>query len=191
MPAELLRMMLDGGLLQFGRFEKQGEIVPLVLALDLLPAYPEILRALIDEGAKLVGGWPERLLCTADAVPFAVGLSLQIGIPLVYSRGHPEQPVHDLVGAYDVGHPTLLITQTLAPTAKLEQFINQAKKVGLDVQGVLAITDGGASKGVFHDKPHGAQALIALRDMVDQLEAEKALASGQAQAVRDWMGLTL
>src|SRR5262249_12762411 len=81
------------------------------------------------------------LLSTADSIPFGVAVSLQTGIPLVYSQGTHQPPIHDLVGAYDLAHPTTLVTNILDNPTPLIHLAHNAKRVGLDVQRTIAILD--------------------------------------------------
>jgi hypothetical protein len=64
-------------------------------------------------------------------------LSISTHIPLVYSRGRGEVPVHDLVGAYDVGHPAVLLVGETGE--KTLQLIQSCGRVGLEVQQVIAV----------------------------------------------------
>lgn len=98
--------MLRAGLVQFGLFGPDG--APVKLNCELLPAYPDILAQVAASAAEIATQpLPDRLVCTAQAVPLGVALSLRTGVPLVYSRGSDGPGVEDLVGAYDVGHPAL------------------------------------------------------------------------------------
>jgi hypothetical protein len=108
----------------------------------MLPSYPHVLRALAEEAmAHLSRDRAVRLLCTADAVPFGVGLSLETKIPLVYSQGINDRPVRDLVGAYDIGHETVLVTNIFSGFRPLSRLIADARQVGLEAQTLLAIVD--------------------------------------------------
>ena len=183
MHDKLLSMFLENGLLQFGRFERDGEFVPLLLNLELLPSYPETLHYVVEQAAASIISPVERLVCTSDSVPLGVGVSLQTQTPLIYSRGKGEAPVHDLVGAYDVGHPAALLMNMLPPAVDLAHFVAQAQKVGLHIQSVFALVGDDAPA----DTPYKVNVLMSIDAMMDALEQGGQVAQGQAQTVRAWM----
>lgn len=181
----LLQQLVETGLLQFGRFAQPAGYEPILLNLDLLPAYPDVLRLAATNLQSLISGsQAERLLCSADSLPLGVAVSLQSGIPLVYSRGANMLPAFDLVGAYDIGHPTLLLTNTTPALADIETLVKNARRVGLDVIGWTALIDRQTRK-----IPEGipTQSLLYLTDIVEQLLHDQFLPPGQAQAVLTWI----
>ena len=109
--------------------------------LDMLPSYPELLGILVGQVSDQLSHQSyERLLCSVDALPMAIGVSLRSKIPLVYCQGSSLPPVLDFIGAYDVGHPTCFITNTtLLPN--FENLLERASRVGLDVQYVITLFD--------------------------------------------------
>jgi hypothetical protein len=125
-----------------------------------------------------------RLVTTVDSLPFGVGLSLETGIPLVYSRGSGEAPSHDLVGAYDIGHPTLLLMNALDGTQNLQKFVANARSVGLQIHHLLTILRVGEAP-TFGDIT--VQSLLNLHDLVKSLVDAGRLPAGHRQAVLDWV----
>jgi hypothetical protein len=174
---DLPALLLDTGLLQFGRFES-GK--PYRLLLDLLPSYPDVLQALIHAAAPSVGE-VDHLLCTIETLPFGTGLSLQKQIPLVYSRGTDLAPVYDLAGAYDIGHPALLLANQ--SEARLSRLITGAQSVGLEIRAVLVIVD----DGVWNPNNLPLQSLIQMPALIDTLMERNMLPVGQAQLIKAWI----
>lgn len=180
---DLVNALLKAGLLQFGSFDG----APFKVNLELLPSYPAILGQI----GKLASGHiaqiqPERLVCTSDALPFGIVLSMKCDVPLVYSLGSDAPGVHDLVGAYDVGHPSLLLVNSWQPDIALLQLIDKASHVGLEINAVLALLDyqvddhpGSRFLDVF--------ALLNLRAVVDGLAESGRLPAGQRDAVIAWL----
>src|SRR5690349_104106 len=114
----LVTLLMDAGLLQFGSFIEQGKETPFRANFEMMPSYPDVLSQVANELARLIPRGAEddavtpentidHLLCTWDSLPLGVALSLRTNVPLVYSRGSSAEPVHDLVGAYDIGHPAV------------------------------------------------------------------------------------
>jgi hypothetical protein len=174
----LANLLLNAGLLQFGRFAHDGGWKPYQLNLELLPSYPDILGHIVDSSAPLVGS-VDHLLCPLTALPFGVALSQQTGVPLVYGRDE------DIVGAYDIGHPALLIANDLSKVADLERLIARARRVGLETRRALVIINeaGNSLNGVE------VEALLDLSEVIQALMQEGRLPAGQGRAVLDWITL--
>ncbi len=138
----ILDQLLSAGLILGGDFARpNGERESFSMRLDLLGSYPELLAVVVDATAERLERDFSRLLCGIDTLPLAVGLSLRTGIPLVYSRNSQDAPVFDLVGAYDIGHTTLLVVNILEQPAELAALIQRAGSVGLNITAVQGIVD--------------------------------------------------
>lgn len=135
---DVLQALLERDLIQFGYFE-DGE--PIRFRLDLLPAYPDVLQLIANQLAVRISQSVavDRIVCTRDAIAPALALSLQTSIPLVYGSDTSRAPVHDLVGAYDVGHPAALMTLVIDDVKKLSEFMRRMKRVGLETQHIYSI----------------------------------------------------
>ncbi|MGJ3237876.1 MAG: hypothetical protein ACFE0Q_04145 [Anaerolineae bacterium] len=160
--------LLQTGIIQFGLFVKNGQELPYRLQLDMLPAYPELLQNVVYRGVQTLAGIPtfDRLVAHADAVPLASALSLNTGISLVYSRGRGETPVHDLVGAYDVGHPACLLVNSITPDMK--QWLADAERVGLNIHTVIEVIATG------HQLQQPAQtAIFTLTEIIHALHHDR------------------
>jgi orotate phosphoribosyltransferase len=114
-----------------------------------------------------------------------VGLSLHTGIPLVYSQGRGEAAVFDLIGAYDIGHPALLITDVLDEPDTLDDLIQKARRVGLEVNTVLAVIDTG--RATLSGENLDIIALAQLREIVESLLEQGELPAGQGDAALKWI----
>jgi orotate phosphoribosyltransferase len=186
MTTELCRQLVETGLLQFGRFWRDGEIMPFRLSLDYLPAYPELMQDIADASSAIVAriAGVERLVASPEALPFGMALSLQTGISLVYSRGRSEDAAFDLVGAYNIGHKALLLVNVWENGAEVSALIASAQRVGLEIGTLLALVDIGIGinlSGVT------IEPLLRLPSMMQMLAAESRIPRRQAQAVMKWI----
>jgi hypothetical protein len=172
----MIDALVENGLLQFGRFEDGDDFKPYSLNLHLLPAYPDVLR---HSAAEIAGRIQDidRIVCEADSVPLGVAVSLQSGIPLIYSNGRNESGVYDLVGAYDVGHPAVLVVNILDDTEHLRRLIKKARGVGLEIKMVVAII----GIRIFDDVP--TQSLLNLATVIRLLVDSGDLAAAQGNSV--------
>lgn len=176
---ELLQALRAARLIQFGHFQGTNGIEPVRFEFAMLASYPNLLLRIAD---AIILPPADRLLCPDDAFPLGMALSLKYGIPLVCSRAgssHPDSP--ELIGAYDIGHPTVLVTNILTCHVPLKPLIAHACQVGLQVTAVVALLDAGYS-GI--DLP--AASLFCLDDIIDEALKIGELPAGQAELVRRW-----
>lgn len=182
---DLVPLFMETGLLQFGRFADGDDAAPFRLNLELLPAYPDVLKELVS----LVRDWllsrqVNRLVSTSEAVPFGIALSLETGIPLVYSRGSNLPAVHDLVGAYDIGHPAALVTNVFNDGEAISRFLNRAKHVGLDIHSLIVLAEPGTALLPDDIAPY---VLLSLPAVVKHLMDTDQIPVMQGQTVLDWI----
>jgi hypothetical protein len=181
-------MLLDAGLLQFGRFGDNG--IPFRLSLELLPSYPDILEQIASRAAETLADLSvDRLMCLANTVPFGMALSLKTGLPLVYSREANDQPGYNLVGAYDIGHPTVLLANTTTDVNGKSPLLSQARRTGLEIHTLLTIVDVGFSDSTVPENGITTRTLLHVSSMVDRLIEQDLLPPGQAQTIRAWLNL--
>lgn len=185
MTQELTWLLVETGLLQFGRFQDGKGTRPFLLSLDYLPAYPHVLKAVAQTAQQYLKTMSiHRLVATADAIPFGVAVSLQTDISLVYSRGTNQEAVHDLAGAYNIGHAALLLTNVLEDTQLLIPFITSAQHVGLEIHTLVTVLDISTTTPL-----PGIQirSILSLPAVVQELTEQKFLPAGQGEAVLAWI----
>jgi hypothetical protein len=173
----IAKSLIETGMLQFGYF-KDGEIVqPYLLRLEMLPAYPQVMQQIIYLAVQAIPELPfDRLVAHSDAIPLGTALALHTGIPLVYSRGKGESAAYDLVGAYDVGHPALLVVNSIH--ADLPRLIGQCRGVGLEIKAALELVSLG-----YAIEAVPSYAVTSLKALIHELVLEKAIPEKQAEAV--------
>jgi hypothetical protein len=178
----LVKALITNGLLQFGQFQVNGSIQPVSVKLDLLASYPDVLKLIRDNLLNNPLQMSiDRILTPIDALPLAVAVGMELRIPVVYSRSSSESAVFDLVGAYDIGHPTLVIAN-YADTA-LMNLIAQAGRVGLRLSIVWTIIE-----LVPVVAPNAeTHCLLSLQTILDDPFVQSRFASGQIDAVRAWL----
>lgn len=175
----LLDQLIETGLMQFGHFVRNGSTEPVRFQLEMLASYPVLLA---DAAEMLSALLPpvDRLLSTAGAIALGTALALKSGIPLVYRRGGEDEPAFDLVGAYDIGHPAVLVTNVAGEVSQT-QFLATARRVDLNVQSVACLID----LGIESDLP--VVSLFRMREVLAGLLERGVLPHGQVRAVEDWL----
>lgn len=174
----LVLSLFEHGLLQFGMFQTSAEDVPFQLQLGFLPSYPHLLSQVARSIHQMLIPNHQRLLCDLEALPLGVSVSLMSETPLVYSRVALGFGGNDLVGAYDIGHPTCLLVNQLGEQS--QRLIDVASSVGLEVSQIIALTD-----SVFNlDR---AQILLPMDEAIEELHQAELITPGQAQTALEWL----
>lgn len=176
--------LLEAGLIQFGRFKTDSGFRPIQLHYHLLGSYPDLVQEIAQYAANLLQGKAfDHIASAVDTIPFSTALSLHRRIPLVYSQGGLLPPAQDWVGAYDVGHPSLLVVNVLEDSQPIQKLIDSAARVGLEIQTVLAITMVGEVRLENVEAIH----LFELSAVIHELSGSGRLTSSQAAAVLEWI----
>ncbi len=182
--------LVDAGLIQFGRFSQpDGSVGPVRVHLGWLSSYPALLRDIAAALADLLTGLAvDRLLTTSAAVPLGTALSLHTGLPMTYAHGGaPDRPL-SIEGAYDVGHPTIMLSDVLTGADHAQQLIGLARHVGLDVHSVLVALDMGlGATGQLQAKGYRVLRLMALPDLLPPLAERGHITASLYAAIQRWL----
>lgn len=156
-----------------------------------LPSYPALLRHTAAALVPLLEGThAERLLTTSDAIPLGTALSLQSGLPMTYPYGDVRDytAAYAIEGAYDVGHPTVLLSDVLIDGGQARQITALARRVGLDVHTVLVVLDLGlGAREQLTAMGYAVHSVIVLRDVLPTLETGGFLPPLMRGAVETWL----
>jgi hypothetical protein len=181
----LLDLFIETGLLQFGSFSKNGTIMPFTFHLDLLPSYPDVLQTLAENALSQIHTHHiQRLVAVENTLALGVTLTLTTRIPLVYHQNNRETATTDLVGAFDIGHPALLLISQADEAPEYISLVTHARRVGLDIQNSLAVVDLGIG-GEISDL--SVRSILNLSEIIPHLVETKRLPVGQGQAVMKWI----
>lgn len=180
------------GLIQFGRFaHDDGAIWPLAVRLLWLPSYPALLRQTAEALRPLLHQVAvERLLTTGDAIPLGTALSLASDIPMTYPHGEVRDytAAYAIEGAYDVGHPTVLLSDVLINGAQAQQITALARRVGLDVHAVLAVLDLGlGAREQLSAMGYTVHSVLTLDAILPVLSENGLLPAGMWATVQRWL----
>lgn len=187
--------LAQAGLIQFGRFvQPDGAIWPVAVHLGWLPSYPTLLRDVAASlSALLEGIRADRLLATANAIPLGVALSLHTDLPMVYVIGEVRDytAAFAIEGAYDVDHPTALLSDLLLDAAQAGAVTALARRVGLEVHTILSVLDMGlGSREALEAAGYTLRCALTLRDMLPLLEEHGLIPPLMRSTVEAWMAAT-
>lgn len=185
-PEAMLNAFIEAGIIQFGHWIDGGQSPPspIRLNLEMLPSYPHLLEYtshLMTEYAELQQ--IQRLVCHQHSLALAICVSLQTGIPLVYERHNPAGG-YSLVGAYDVGHPTMLIGEVYNSEAQTKNSAikTHAARVGLNIVSELYVI------GFGQDIPSSVQCLALINtDIIGWWVSQRWITKAQGNAIQRWV----
>ncbi|HVO44160.1 MAG TPA: hypothetical protein VMT34_16140 [Aggregatilineales bacterium] len=183
------------GLIQFGRFvQPDGAIWPIAVHLRWLPAYPALLRDVAAAlGALLEGIEADRLLTTADAIPLGVALTLHTDLSMVYISGEVRDytAAFAIEGAYDVGHPTVLLSDLLLDAAQAHAITALAQRVGLEVHTILSVLDMGLGAcEALAAAGYTLRCALVLHEMLPVLQTQGWIPAVMRASVEHWIAAT-
>jgi len=184
MKTLLIERYLDAGLIQFGWFEHRESVKPVAFKLEMLTSYPELLLRSAQELIRLAGETQfSHLLTPSESIGLGTAVALEMAVPLVYQRTTDETQI-DLVGAYDIGHPAVLVLDVFDRQHPPRALIAHARRVGLEVNHVYCLIDieNGANPLEMY-----VSSVMTLRGIVERAAADGLIPPGQADVVREWI----
>ncbi|RPJ02292.1 MAG: hypothetical protein EHM39_02145, partial [Chloroflexi bacterium] len=130
---DLTLKLARAGLIQFGRFVQPDDSTwPVAVNLRWLPSYPALLGETAAALHPLLDGiTADRLLTTAEAQTTGEEQSLRDSLrrDKTYGEVRDYTAAFAIEGAYDVGHPTLLLSDVLIDAAQADQVTALARRV--------------------------------------------------------------
>jgi hypothetical protein len=183
---EHINLLLRRGIVQFGRFQTEsGSTRPYKLNISLISSYPDLLKETAMALSKQLDDGTERLLGEDAITPIVSYLSALTDIPLVYSRGCGEQTVFDLVGVYDINHPTTTIVGTV--TNQTADFLNHSNRVGLKTKKLIALFGAGHNPEQLRGDIAEVQHLWSMQQITAAAVQEGMIPTKQAELVRAYI----
>lgn len=166
------------GVIQFGLFGDS----PLRLNFGLLPSYPSLLATISEQlAAKITVDETQKILCSIEAIAISTLISQRTSIPLIYAQERYSSAAQDIIGAYDVGHPTAVICNVWMGEEAIDKLITKAKQGGLNVQQILCVVT--VPQLTETDQVH---ALWSLQEILETLHSGAIINEHQVRAVIDW-----
>jgi len=143
MSCNLALTLFDSGIVQFGQFASPNGIAPMRLDLVMLASYAAANNLLAQACARhlQLDNDTYRLCCSLDTLPVGLMIGQILQQPVIYTPSREYEARREFIGAYDIGHPTVLLwswTKQLCP----DEWKEQMSRVGLQLCQVLYIVGG-------------------------------------------------
>lgn len=175
MSRDLALGLFDCGIVQFGRFTTEAGAVPMRFDLLMLPSYPAVMRMLAEACAQRIELADEgRLCCALNTLALGVVLGQMLSEPILYTPSFEHEPPLTFIGAYDIGHPALLLWSW--PISEMgEAWAEKMRQVGLMLERRLCLIG-------------DEDSALPLEALLEHLVAAKRIWPVQAETCLHWYG---
>ncbi len=136
------------GAIKFGEFTlTSGKICPYYIDLRFLSSYPDILRLVMSEYAKILGKLEYDIIIGIPyaAIPIATALALELNRPMIFTR--KEQKEHGtkklIEGIYKKNDRAVVIDDVISDGASKFNVIELLENEGLIIKDIVVLVDRG------------------------------------------------
>ncbi len=173
MSRDLALGLFDCGIVQFGRFASPSGAAPMHFDLLMLPSYPSVVSRLAEACAQRVQMAHEgRLCCAMNTLALGVVVGQMINQPILYTLSLEHESPRTFIGAYDIGHPALLLwSWLLSPMSAA--WAEQMRQVGLTLERRLILIG-------------EEDSVLPLTVLLEHLVAAKRILPVQAETCLHW-----
>lgn len=186
----IVRKLHEIGVVRLGDFVlKDGSHSPIYIDLRVLAGYPAVLRLVSEAMLEKAKGL--RFDCIAGipyaGLPLAVAMCLAGDIPLVYPRKEIKEygTRKRVEGVFAQGARALVVDDVITTGGAKIEALAPLRDAGLEVEDILVVVDRQqAGAEVLADSGLRLHSLVTLSDILDQLEADGALAADDAARAR-------
>lgn len=192
-PPDLARDLLAEGCVRFGQFTlKSGQVSPIYLDLRRLVSRPALLARVAAAYRALLPSLSFDRLAAIPyaALPIAVALSLQTGLPMLYPRKEAKAygTRAEIEGDFNPGETALLIDDLATTGGSKFEAVEKLTQAGLVVRDVLVLIDrqSGAAETLAQAGLR-LHAVFTLHHLLDFWETERLITPAQAGSVREFL----
>lgn len=193
---ELIEELFDIGSIQFGDFVlkvSDGYIsTPFYVDMRRIMSHPELMQKVVALIADMTKDLKYELVCGVPyaALPYAVGVSLEINKPMIMSRQTAKHygTCKTVEGHYNDGQVVLLIEDVIVSGASLLSAADTLCHAGLKVKDVVVLCDrqqGAREKIIARGfTPH---VIFTVADLLEVLERKGKLDRSTGSLVRSYI----
>lgn len=182
---------IDG--IKFGEFKlKTGIMSPIYIDLRVTISYPDMLKAIADEMAKIAGNLQFDLIAGVPytALPIATVVSMNLNKPMLMRRKEVKDygTKKAIEGVYKAGQTCLIIEDLISSGSSVFETINPLEHEGLKVKDIIILLDreqGG--KKLIEDKGYKLHNIITMTDIIKVLLEEAKIDNKMKQKVQQFL----
>jgi hypothetical protein len=173
MSRDLALGLFDCGIVQFGRFTAANGAVPMHFDALMLPSYPAVVRMLGEACAQRVQMVDDgRLCCALNTLALGIVVGQILNQPILYTPSLEHEPPRTFIGAYDIGHPALLLWSWPLSTMA-ETWAEKMQQVGLVLERQLFLVG-------------DEESVLPLAVLLEHLVAARRILPVQAETCLHW-----
>jgi uridine monophosphate synthetase len=193
---KLIEELFDIGSIQFGDFVLKvtdGYIsTPIYIDMRRIMSHPDLMQKVVSMIAAMTKDLHYNLVCGVPyaALPYAVGVSLEINKPMIMSRQTAKHygTCKAVEGVYKEGDVVLLIEDVIVSGASVIAATHTLRHAGLVVNDVIVLCDRqqGAIENMKEEglRPH---IIFSMQDLLEVLEKKQKLEPSTADLVRRYI----
>ena len=186
---ELALALHDLGCIRFGEFTLvSGQRSPIYLDLRLLVSKPDLLRSIAEAYAQILSELTFDRLAAIPyaALPIGTAVSLELGVPLVYTRKETKEygTGKRIEGSFQHGERVLVLDDLITTGGSKLKAIVPLQQAGLEVQDVVVLVDreqGGAQD--LADHGYRLHSVLGLREILSILTRHERISREQEREV--------
>jgi hypothetical protein len=143
MNCDLALALFDSGIVQFGQFMTSSGAAPMRLDFAMLASYAKVNSLLAQACIQhlQLDSDEVRLCCALDTLPVGLVIGQILERPIIYTASREHELPREFIGAYDVGHPTVLLWSWPKSLCS-DEWKHQMSQVGLQFHRNLYIVGG-------------------------------------------------
>jgi len=193
---ELIEELFDIGSIQFGDFVLKvtdGYIsTPIYIDMRRIMSHPNLMQKVVGMIADVTKSLSYDLVCGVPyaALPYAVGVSLEINKPMIMSRQSAKHygTCKAVEGMYKEGDMVLLIEDVVVSGASVIAASDTLYAAGLKVKDVIVLCDR-KQGAVQHILAHGLtpHVIFSIDDLLEVLEKKHKLDRSTSDLVRKYI----
>lgn len=179
---------------RFGTFTlKSGKTSPIYIDLRRLVTYPDVMRIVAKEYAKVLKKYKFDRLAGLPyaALPIATAVALEMGVPLIYPRKEAKTYGTKVAieGEYKKGDKIVIIDDLVSTGETKVEAIEKLKAAGLEVVAIVVLVDREMGAKTFLNKlGYRFEAVAGLYELLPLWMRDGTLSKEQATEVYQFLG---
>ena len=181
------------GAIKFGEFTlTSGKICPYYIDLRFLSSYPDILRLVISEYAKILDDLEYDIIVGIPyaAIPIATALALELNQPMIFTR--KEQKEHGtkklIEGVYKRNDRAVVIDDVISDGASKFAAIHPLEAEGIIVKDIVVLVDreqGGPD--IVREKGYNCHYVYSINDILSILRRHDKINDDMVRKSKEFM----
>ena len=189
----LILKLHEIGSIKFGEFTlKSGKVSPYYLDLRFLVSYPDILRLVILEYAKILKNLEYDIIVGIPytGIPIATALALELNQPMIFTRKEAKEygTKKIIEGIYKKDQKAVIIDDVISDGASKFMVIEPLEAEGLVVRDVVILVDRGqGGPDIVRNKGYNCHCISDIHDILSILQKHNKIDDNLVERSKEFM----